>query len=109
MKAVARNKYGNEPTALDGKRYASKAEARRAGELALLQRGGQISGLVTQPRFPIVVNGQLVCTYVGDFAYRTKAGAEVVEDVKGAETDVFKIKRKLMRAALGIEIQLVQA
>lgn len=102
-------KYGNTPVEVDGRRFASKAEARRGAELALLQRAGEISGLVFQPRYPVEVNGHLVCVYVGDFGYRTKAGAHVVEDVKGAETDVFRLKRKLVKAALGVEILVVRA
>jgi hypothetical protein len=103
------SKYRNSPTIVDGVRYASKAEARRGAELALLQRAGKIGDLVRQPRFPLKVNGQLVCTYVADFTYRLNAGETVVEDVKGVETEAFKIKRKLLRALQGVEIVLVRA
>jgi hypothetical protein len=90
-----------------GVRYASKAEAARGSALALLERAGQIANLVRQPRFPLEVNGQLVCTYVADFAYREN-DQEVIEDVKGVQTETFKIKRKLLKALHGIDVRLIQ-
>ena len=101
--AVRRRKFGNVPTTVDGHKFASAKEANRYCELRLLERGHQIVALVLQPRFLIEVNGQKVCTYVGDFSYMEK-GRTVVEDVKGVETDVFKLKRKLMRAVHGIDV-----
>lgn len=47
------------------------------------------------------------CTYIADFVYKDKDGNEVVEDVKGFRTDVYKIKKKMMRYRYGIEIQEV--
>lgn len=104
-KAPRRSKFGNRRTIVDGVNFASAKEAKRYGELKLLQRGGRISDLVLQPRFPLSVNGDLVCTYVGDFAYR-EGGQAIVEDSKGVETPEFKLKKKLMRACLGIEVRI---
>jgi hypothetical protein len=98
------NKYGNVKTTVDGFAFDSKKEAARYGELKLLQRAGEIRDLELQPRFPLVVNGHKVCTYVGDFKYTELAGVEVIEDVKGVKTDVYRLKAKLMLACLGIEI-----
>jgi hypothetical protein len=91
---------------VDGISFASKKEARRYGELRLMERAGMIDNLALQPRFPLLVNGELVCTYVADFAYNTKT-ARVVEDAKGVQTPEFKLKRKLMKAALGIDVVTV--
>jgi hypothetical protein len=56
------------------------------------------------------VNGVTVCTYVGDFRYRdAHTDRLVVEDVKGIATPVYRLKRKLMQAVWGIEIQEVTA
>lgn len=88
------NKYRNKPVVVGGIRFASQAEAKRHLELRLLERAKKITGLQRQPRFPLVVNGKTVCTYVGDFYYR-EGGHEVCEDVKGVATAVFKIKAKL--------------
>ena len=98
------SKYGNKRITVDGVNYASRREAQRSAELKLLERAGHISGLRLQPRFPIIVNGLKVCTYVGDFAYRDASGAEVVEDAKGFKTDIYKLKRKLVKALFNFDI-----
>jgi hypothetical protein len=59
----------------------SKSELARGAELIIMQRAGQISGLRFQPRYDLIVNGEKVCAYVGDFEYR-QGGSVVVEDVK---------------------------
>lgn len=102
-----RSKYGAVRTVVDGVSFASKREARRYSELKLLERAGEIDELKLQPRYPLIVNGQKVCTFVADFAYRQGPLYQpVVEDCKGVQTDVFRIKRKLMAACLGIEVVL---
>jgi hypothetical protein len=108
------SKYRNVRTVVDGRSFASKAEAERYGALKLLARGKKIDSLQLQPRFPLVVGGQKIATYVGDFLYveRSESGllSSVVEDVKGMETDVFKLKAKLFRALYpGYELRLVRA
>ena len=96
-------KYRNEPTEVDGHRFASLAEARRYMDLKRLQDAGEISQLRLQPRYPIVINGIPVCVYVADFSYIGSTGI-VVEDVKGVRTAVYRLKNKLMRAVHGIDI-----
>jgi hypothetical protein len=100
-------KFGNQPTVVDGMRFASKAEAQRYAWLKLAQAAGEIEGLECQPRFPLKVEGQLICTYVADFRYReVRTGRVVVEDVKSAptRTPVYRLKAKLLAALHGIEI-----
>lgn len=84
--------------------FDSTAEYRRYRELRLLEKLGKISCLETQPRFPLVVNGILISTYYADFRYKEEDGREVVEDVKGVRTDLYKIKRALMKAIYGINV-----
>lgn len=92
-------KFGAVKTVVDGITFASKKEARRYGELKMFERAGQISHLELQPRFPLRVNGHLVCTYVGDFAYfDLKASKRVIEDSKGFKTREYITKRKLLLA-----------
>lgn len=98
-------KYFNMPTVVDGYKFASKKEAKRYGELKLLQRVGKIRNLVLQPKYPITVNKMRVCTYVGDFLYDEVAtGLPVLEDVKGVRTWVYKLKKALLWAVWGIRI-----
>jgi len=99
----ARRKYRNTPT--DG--YASAKEAKRAGELALLEMAGKITDLREQVRFPLIVNDVLVCNYDADFVYNEN-GEKVVEDVKSVATRknrAYRIKCKLLRACYGITIR----
>lgn len=99
-----RSKYGNTPTVVDNIRFASKAEARRWGELKLLQRAGKLHGLNCQHSFDLTVAGKKIARYVADFIYfeepqfSTASDRKVAEDVKGIETPVFKLKAKLFRA-----------
>jgi hypothetical protein len=103
------SKYGNRRITVDGNSFASKREAARYGELRLLQGIGEIENLTLQPRFPLKVNGKLVCTYVADFLYGKTGDATslVVEDVKGYRTEVYKIKAKLFEALHGFPIREV--
>ncbi len=97
------SKYRAIPVELDGIRFASKKEAKRYSELKLLERAKQISGLTLQPKFPLVVNGHKVCSYIGDFMYQN--GKLIVEDTKGYRTDAYRIKRKLFIALYGDKIE----
>lgn len=104
-----RSKYGNRKTKVDGITFDSAAEARRYADLVLMEKAGEITDLELQPRYPLLVNGEKVGTYVADFAYRDAAGVLVVEDVKGMRTREYIMKAKLMRAVHGIEVQEVTA
>ncbi len=86
--------------------YASKREAKRAQELRLLERAGKISRLETQVKFLLVpqCGKERPVHYVADFVYQDQHGIRVVEDCKGFRTDVYKLKRKLMKWVRGIEI-----
>ena len=101
------SKYRAQPTEVDGIRFASKAEARRYGFLKIRRMAGEIADLECQPRFPLRVNDQLICTYVADFRYRDlKTGKVVVEDVKSdpTRTPLYRIKAKLLKTLHGIDI-----
>ena len=98
---MSRHKYNARRTIVDGISFASAKEARRYGELKLLERAGQISELKLQVRYKLV---QTV-TYVADFEYfDTKKKTRVTEDVKGMLTPLYKRKKKLMREQHNIEI-----
>lgn len=114
--------------------YDSSKEARRAAELRLLERAGEISGLREQVRYELIPaqydktgkDGtpgaspsrkaprlkllERKCEYVADFVYTdNKTGETVVEDVKGGNfrTPEYVIKRKLMLFVNGIRIKEV--
>ncbi len=105
-----RNKYGNQRAIVDGITFASKAEARRYGELKLLERAGEIQNLELQPKFALVgIGATKICQYRADFAYQQINGPLVVEDVKGMKTPVYRLKAKLFRDNFGFSITEVSA
>lgn len=99
------NKFNAQRTTVDGITFASKREATRYGELRLLERAREIRGLRLQPKLSLDVNGEHVCTYVADFAYVKRGDSrETFEDVKGARTALFILKKKLVKAVHGIDV-----
>lgn len=105
-----KRKYRNEPVVVDGRRYASKVEAAYCENLILLERAGKIGGLELQKRFPLLgPKGELICTYVADACFWDHEQDRFrCIDIKGCETAAFKLKRKMMRALLGIEVEVVK-
>ena len=98
--------------------YDSKREARRADELKLLEKAGEITSLQEQVPYELIpsqyriVDGKRRCIeramkYIADFQYVDKDGNTVVEDVKGFRTEVYRIKKKLMLYFHGIQIKEV--
>lgn len=112
------SKYGNRKTEVDGIIFDSKHEAERYAELKLLEKAGEIRDLKLQEKFCLVptIEGegrkiaQRAVYYLADFTYWERNGKywkRVVEDAKGVRTDVYKLKKKLMRWRHGIEIREV--
>ena len=99
------NKYRNIKTVIDGITFDSKKEAARYLQLRLLQKGNIIHTLTLQTRHNIVINGIKICAYVSDFDYYDNEKNQwVTEDCKGVKTAAYRIKNKLMKAVLGIDI-----
>lgn len=91
-------KFGNIRVEIDGYNFASKAEGNHYVHLKTLMRAGIITELECQPKFPLIVNGIKVCTYVADFKFRDHDGQIQIHDVKGMRTPVFSLKAKLFHA-----------
>lgn len=123
-------KYRNKKVTIGGETYDSKKEAKRHFDLQLLEKAGKITNLQRQVKFELIPaqyetferygkKGKRLkdgkrcieksVVYIADFAYTTKDGKQVVEDVKGYRKDgaynIFTIKRKLMLYVHGIKIQ----
>lgn len=86
-----RSKFGALRTTIGARTFDSKGEAYRAGQLALLERAGEISDLQHQVTFRLT---DAEITYRADFTYQEK-GRMVAEDFKGVETERFRIIKKL--------------
>lgn len=107
------NKYNAKKVKLDGYTFDSKREAQVYGELKLREKAGEISGLTVHPKFTIAVNGIKIKTYTADFSFHdinSSAATPTVMDVKSAPTSklpAFLMTRKLMRACLGIDVEVI--
>ena len=98
-------KYHNTKTVLDGIKFDSKLEAKRYGQLKILERAGVIRDLELQPSFELIPsfrkNGKTWrrTLYKADFRYiLAEDDSYIIEDVKGSTsviTDVFRLKQKL--------------
>ena len=86
------NKYGAHKTTIDGHTFDSAREAERYCELKVMAKAGVIKHLEF---FECKGKKYRPIIYKADFAYTDEHGEYVVEDVKGMETDVFKLKRKM--------------
>ncbi|RVL60383.1 MULTISPECIES: DUF1064 domain-containing protein [Sinorhizobium] len=103
------SKYRNKKTTVDGIKFDSKREAQFYSSLKQLERAGQVYEVELQKPYALTVNGQLVCTYKADFAfYGAIQKRNRVVDVKGVATKDFVIKKKLMRAVFGIDVEVVR-
>lgn len=106
--APRQSKYNAKKTVVNGVTYDSKKEAKRGCDLAVLEARGEISQLRRQVSFPLELNGVNLGSYRADFCYlRPGAPGTVVEDVKGFRTAIYRLKKKLMLALYGIEIEEV--
>jgi len=104
----AKSKYSARRVEVKGITFHSQREAARWQELMLMNQAGEVSNIRLQVAYPIVVNDVHVCTYIADFVYiETYRGIsiEIVEDCKGYQTAVYRMKRKLMKAIYGIDIR----
>lgn len=96
------NKYNARKTPYRGVTYDSAREAKYAFELDMRKRAGQIDGWERQVPIKLHAHGKPICTYKIDFVVYRNGITEYVE-VKGYETDVWKLKWKLFAALMAVE------
>lgn len=109
-------KYGNTKVTDGGRTFDSKAEHKRWQYLALLEKAREIRDLRMQVPFELIPaqvtpsgKKERPTVYLADFVYQTRDNKTVVEDVKGAVTPEFRLKRKLMLHVHGIEVQEIRS
>ena len=101
-----KNKYNNVKVTIGDLKFDSKKEASRFLVLKQLEQLKLIENLRLQVRYELKVNDFRVCFYIADFVYfDCQLGKEIIEDTKGVKTDVYRLKKKLMKACLNIEIK----
>lgn len=105
MPFFSKNKFRAIKTEIDGIVFDSKKESKTYLELKILEKAKLIKNIQLQVPYLIEINGMKICKYVADFVYiDCKTGKTVVHDAKGMKTPVYNIKKKLMKAVLGIDI-----
>lgn len=102
---MRRNKYGAIKTTVDGITFDSKAEAARWLQLKALERSGRIKRLERQTPVDVTYNNVKLFRYRADFTY-FEDGQRIHEDVKGVMTPVFRLKARVMKAMLNIDIRI---
>jgi hypothetical protein len=107
---ATRVKFGNEKCKIDGITFDSKKEAKYYGLYKLLVATRELKKFDVHVRYPLEVNGVLVCVYVADFVLHYPNGKITVVDIKGDATvglSVFRIKKQLMKACHGLNIHVI--
>ena len=95
---IKKNKYGAVKQTVDGYSYMSKLEANYAVELNWRIKAEDIKSYRRQVKIPIIVCGKLICNYYIDFVVLLNDGTEEWTEVKGMDTEVWKMKWKLVQA-----------
>jgi len=115
-----RSKYKAIKCEMDGITFDSKLERNRYAELKMREKIKLIEDLQLQPKFPLVINGKDVVqrsdrfkngrrvSYFADFSY-VQDGIKIVEDTKGMDTPVSKLKRAIVEAIYDINITIVKS
>ena len=94
------NKYKAEKQTFGGRSYHSKKEADYAANLEWKQKAGEIKEIIPQYKLDIRVNGKHITNYFIDFKVVLSDDTIELIEVKGFETDVWRLKWKLTEALL---------
>lgn len=111
-----RRKYGNVPVEIDGRKFPSKAQARRHQELRLAVASNAIFGFVSEVsvllpggnrmRLDELINEPVAyaCACCG---HQNLIPTLVLEDTKGMITKEWEVKRRALEAALGVRVRII--
>lgn len=114
-------KYNAKKTELNGIMFDSKGEANRYHELRTLEQIGEVRYLKLQVKFPLMCGDNEIriksdpkhkgraVSYVADFTYEQWLGVDrgwvyIVEDYKGFDTPMGRLKRAILLADKGISV-----
>lgn len=99
-----KHKFKAKPVKENGKTYASSLEFAFAQYLKKLQSAQEVVMFIEQ--VPLRLNGGT--KYVVDFLVFMADGTVRFIDVKGIETDTFKIKKREIEATYPIKIEIIK-
>ena len=110
-----RSKYGNRKIMLDGILFDSIAEMNRWAKLRQWEMAGAISELKRQVPYLVCPPVRLCeedrasgIKYVVDFQYNHTTDGLVLEDVKGIDTPISRLKRRLIKHQYGLDVRIVK-
>lgn len=99
------NKYNAKSSEYNGIMYHSMKEAGYAMELDLRVKAKEIKKWRRQEKISLDVNGYHIANYYIDFVITHNDGTEEFIEVKGFETEIFRLKWKLTEALLDDKIR----
>lgn len=102
-----KSKYGNKKQEFNGRLYGSKLEAFYAKQLDTAKKGKAIKDFTPQFKLPLYVNEYFIANYYVDFMVENNDGSKELWEIKGFETEVWRLKWKLTEALYGEEYKLV--
>lgn len=103
LQVPKKHKFNAKATVVDGIRFDSKKEAQFYRDLKLLQRTGEVLCFLRQVPLHLPGNTKLVI----DFLVFNTDGSVRFVDVKGMETETFKIKKRMVEELYPIEVEIV--
>lgn len=92
------NKFGAVKQTYNGHSYDSKREAEYAAELDWLKKAGDVVDWARQVKLPLSINDRHIANYFIDFEVHYSDGRKEFHEVKGYETDLWKMKWKMAKA-----------
>lgn len=98
VKPYRKNKYNAKTKQYNGIWYHSKFEASYAKDLDWRIKAGEIKSWIRQAKISLDVNGKHICNYYIDFVVKHNDDSLEYVEVKGFETEVWRLKWKLFEA-----------
>ena len=96
----SKKKYKNVPKDYNGVTYHSTFEAKVARDLEIKKRAGLIKDIKRQVKIELYAYDKHICNYIIDFVVINKDDEKEYIEVKGFETDVWRLKWKLFEAMI---------
>jgi transcription initiation factor TFIIIB Brf1 subunit/transcription initiation factor TFIIB len=97
------NKYGAKKSTYNGYNYDSKFESQIAQDLDLRLKAGGIKEVQKQVKIDLQAYGKHITNYFIDFVVTHNDLSKEYIEVKGYETDVWKMKWKMFEAKINSE------
>src|SRR3990167_2203136 len=93
-----KKKYNNKTQEYNGQRYDSIKEANYAEELDWRMKAGEVSRWQRQVKIDLKINNIHITNYYIDFIVYLTNGTKQYVEVKGFETEVWRLKWKIFEA-----------